>query len=665
MNKYFNTWITFLFLISFISTSLYPSNAIADTITTFSPSSCNLGSLDLVEHMSSEIDIRIDGLTADNTTKNVFSVRGNSSGGWTRNPSVWTNQGTSSIDLTGISPWNSDGGYNKAGVLITPQHIAFANHYAIADGATIVFVDNDGNTITRTMASSSRIGAYDINIGVLDSPVPTSTITYYPILTLSQVNSYIEYSGREDIPILVFDQEDKAIIHETTGATNDSYLEHNAPASTSTRYAFYEDLGLGDSGDSAFMIIDSKPVLVLTHSTSGDGPNYPAFRNLVNSKLNELGSPYDVSEYNLDCFISIPDTGTYTFSVDEYSSIGAVVGNVTATGTVGHDLNWDITSGDSDSLFSFDTEGNILIASSTIDSSVDNTFNLTVSISYINELYSNFTVTTPVTININDINLSPTFENQTFSINENSPNSTVVGTVSASDRDSGQTLTYSINSGNAGDSFVINSSTGQITVNNNEFLDYEERTSFTLIAQVTDDGSPTQSDTATITINLNDLGDGDSGGGGGGGGGGSNRTTTTTITDPIATFLSLPPLSSNPTKSELEERVEILKQVLTKLIELKSKTPSLNTSFNTSSTKYIFTRDLELGSIGEDVRQLQKLLNSKGFIISQSGPGSIGNETTIFGPATQSALIRFQISNSVSPASGYFGIITRSLINKL
>lgn len=79
---------------------------------------------------------------------------------------------------------------------------------------------------------------------------------------------------------------------------------------------------------------------------------------------------------------------------------------------------------------------------------------------------------------------------------------------------------------------------------------------------------------------------------------------------------------------------------------------------------FSFTRDLEIGMTGEDVKNLQKYLNSKGFVVAQTGPGSSGNETTKFGSATQSALIAFQRANRISPASGYLGSVTREFIKK-
>ncbi len=70
--------------------------------------------------------------------------------------------------------------------------------------------------------------------------------------------------------------------------------------------------------------------------------------------------------------------------------------------------------------------------------------------------------------------------------------------------------------------------------------------------------------------------------------------------------------------------------------------------------------NLELGATGSEVRALQQFLNSKGFMVATTGAGSPGNETTIFGLLTQSALAAYQSANGISPAIGYFGPITRA-----
>jgi peptidoglycan hydrolase-like protein with peptidoglycan-binding domain len=76
-----------------------------------------------------------------------------------------------------------------------------------------------------------------------------------------------------------------------------------------------------------------------------------------------------------------------------------------------------------------------------------------------------------------------------------------------------------------------------------------------------------------------------------------------------------------------------------------------------------FNSNLSLHSTGADVQALQQFLNAHGFTIASTGPGSLGNETTYFGVATYTALVKFQKTNSITPASGYFGPLTREAIN--
>ncbi|MDB5265693.1 MAG: baaA1 [Parcubacteria group bacterium] len=76
-----------------------------------------------------------------------------------------------------------------------------------------------------------------------------------------------------------------------------------------------------------------------------------------------------------------------------------------------------------------------------------------------------------------------------------------------------------------------------------------------------------------------------------------------------------------------------------------------------------FTRDLTIASTGADVSALQAFLNANGYAVAQTGPGSSGHETTMFGFATQAALARFQTADGIVPATGYFGAKTRAAIS--
>ncbi len=108
------------------------------------------------------------------------------------------------------------------------------------------------------------------------------------------------------------------------------------------------------------------------------------------------------------------------------------------------------------------------------------------------------------TIDVRDLNETPTIANQTFSIAENSANGIELGQVVATDSDAGQSLTYQITSGNDLGIFEITND-GKLKVKDNTNLDYEQHQSVTLRVKVTDNGTPALHAEADITINITNV----------------------------------------------------------------------------------------------------------------------------------------------------------------
>lgn len=86
------------------------------------------------------------------------------------------------------------------------------------------------------------------------------------------------------------------------------------------------------------------------------------------------------------------------------------------------------------------------------------------------------------------------------------------------------------------------------------------------------------------------------------------------------------------------------------------------------------TRTLSLGARGEDVRTVQRILNSQSeTMVAITGPGSSGNETTYLGAATFAALKKFQLQHAsevLTPGgltlpTGIVGKFTREAINRI
>lgn len=93
-----------------------------------------------------------------------------------------------------------------------------------------------------------------------------------------------------------------------------------------------------------------------------------------------------------------------------------------------------------------------------------------------------------------------------------------------------------------------------------------------------------------------------------------------------------------------------------------------------ANAQALFNRTLKIGSSGEDVRQLQRILNSDAVTrIANSGPGSPGNETLYFDNLTRNAVIRFQEKyasqilrpNGLTAGTGVVEASTRAVLNTI
>jgi hypothetical protein len=201
-----------------------------------------------------------------------------------------------------------------------------------------------------------------------------------------------------------------------------------------------------------------------------------------------------------------PDMNDQVFSVEHFSPNGTSVGTIAATDPDnGQTLTFSIVSGNTGGTFAVNpSSGLITVADNTLlDFSTNPVFVLSVQAEDNGTPVLSDLAT--ITIELFAINHPPVINNQTFQVEENSGNGTLVGTILAVDPDNGQTLTYTILSGNTGGTFALAASTGQVTVANNTLLDFEANPVFNLSVQVTDNGIPVMTDQAVITINLMDV----------------------------------------------------------------------------------------------------------------------------------------------------------------
>lgn len=286
----------------------------------------------LAKHISDSIDNRLLNKTPSPTTINIFSTRDDNTNTYIRNSQCWA----ANLDLTCISPWNSTGGSQRCGVLISPRHIIFAAHFQINNNATIRFVDANNNVIIRTITNKLTHPNYsnpipffpDITIGILDQDVPNS-ISFAKILPLNW-NNYLptltiendNIAGGFAIPCLYSNQQKKAVITELRSLILPEEYTLPPPGSIpwpengrftntlfrtptiTSRAGFFESIITGDSGSPAFLIINDELVLITvwTFGGAGGGTSLLYFKDDINNMMNTLGGGYQLTEINISTF---------------------------------------------------------------------------------------------------------------------------------------------------------------------------------------------------------------------------------------------------------------------------------------------------------------------------------------------------------------------------
>ena len=188
---------------------------------------------------------------------------------------------------------------------------------------------------------------------------------------------------------------------------------------------------------------------------------------------------------------------SYSFDVSEDAALNAAVGTVSATDPDDDDeVSYAITAGNGEGRFTIGEETGAITVAATLDHESTDEYTLTVEADDGN----GGTDTATVTVTVTDVAEAPVFDEASYSfeVAEDASLDDVVGTVSATDPDDDDEVSYSITSGDGAGKFTINEETGEITVA--AALDYETTDEYTLTIAAGDGNGGTDSVLATITV---------------------------------------------------------------------------------------------------------------------------------------------------------------------
>ena len=237
-------------------------------------------------------DAALQDLTNNVRDSEVFTTQDHDAGIYVRNQ----NRILPSVDLTGMSPWNSQDANQRAGTLITSKHIALAGHFNIPNNMTIRFVAQDGTTYDRIVIDTEVIFG-DLRIGTLDSDLP-STIKPFQVLPADWQDFVGDQFFNFNV-IFATDQEEKLLVKQMRSNMFPNGDIRLVDHTLSPFGNYGETLIGGDSGNPIFFIINNNPVYVSQWLSPTSGtPIYPHYEAVETY----IGLSYSLDYIDLSTF---------------------------------------------------------------------------------------------------------------------------------------------------------------------------------------------------------------------------------------------------------------------------------------------------------------------------------------------------------------------------
>ena len=378
-----------------------------------------------------------------------------------------------------------------------------ATHSATVGIITGVDADKDTLTYSITVGNSGDAFALDSATGVI-TVNGENTLDYEttPSYSLTVAVSDGSLTATTTVTINVTNVNEAPTITGTTTFTIAEDTTHSATVGTLTGDDADKDtltysITAGNAG--VFALDSTTGVITVNGENKLDYETTPSYSLTVAVSDGSLTATAMVGITVTDINEAPTITGTTTFTIAEDATNSATVGTLTGVDADKDTLTYSITTGNTNDAFALDSATGVITVNGDhqLDYETTPSYSLTVTVSD-----GSLTATATVGITVTDINEAPTITGTTtFTIAEDATNSATVGTITGDDADK-DTLTYSITAGNAGHAFALDSTTGVITVNGENKLDYETTPSYSLTVAVSD-GSLTA--TATVTINVTNV----------------------------------------------------------------------------------------------------------------------------------------------------------------
>ncbi|MFM2595275.1 cadherin domain-containing protein [Vibrio harveyi] len=415
---------------------------------------------------------------------------------------------------------------------------------------TVSATDADGNNVTYSIKSGNDNGWFEINAN--------GEITLTTAGAAAAANDFEALENVHNIVVTATGTDGSGADTSTdiNVTLNEQNVNDNAPVFGDSSYEFNYDENISEStvigtvsatdadgsnvsyaitsgNDNGWFEINANGEITLTTAGAAAAANdFEALENVHNIVVTATGTDGSGADTSTDINVTLNEQNvndnapvfgdnSYEFNYDENISESTVIGQVSATDADGNNVSYAITSGNDNGWFEINANGEITLttagaaAAANDFEALENVHNIVVTATGTDGSGADTSTDINVTLNEQNVNdNAPVFGDSSYEFNydENISESTVIGTVSATDAD-GNNVSYVITSGNDNGWFEINAN-GEITLTTagaaaaaNDFEALENVHNIVVTATGTDGSGADTSTDINVTLNEQNVND--------------------------------------------------------------------------------------------------------------------------------------------------------------
>jgi len=355
--------------------------------------------------------------------------------------------------------------------------------YSILSGNSNLAFNIDPNTGLITVAKSldfETLNNYKLTIAVFDEI----------------------YTGSGEITINILDENDEIpVVQDATEAVSETKvigtIINTVKATDADANSVFTYSITNGNDEAKFDINQNTGEISILDSLDYETTTSYVLTVEVNDAVNQKTGTVNINV--LDENDETPSVQNATEYVPENSALGYIVHSVIATDADANSVfTYQFTPGNADTIFAIDQYSGVITLINNLDFELNPKYILEVEVSDGIHI-KNGTYTINI---INKDDNAPVVQNATVTVSENVADGTVIQNIVATDQDVTSVLKYTITSGNNQNKFLVNSSTGAVSVVGD--IDFETVKIYSLQIDVSDG---TNTSIGLLTINISDEND--------------------------------------------------------------------------------------------------------------------------------------------------------------